>query len=463
MGKPILPQQSLKVRPRILVFCRNYLIPDFHDNFDPLLDDYEINYLTDQYCKLGTKDTRKSFYARLNQGQQCHELDSETELDVIERCRLLRNLDRDQASRMAHAMASVIIEVFEKIQPHLIFTHMVDEYILHLFYIFAKRRNIPYAAYCGSYFPGHALIFSTANGSAFAFREPDNEEVQDMLEKIFPLAFRQNYSQIKQYSMFQHVKLIFRYAAKKIIFPLKSFIENDHWGMHYKIVPFCADRRKLCDFPSKNDFVKDWQSELNKLTKNVSNKIIIYLPLSYYPEATTDYWVENKSLIGYENKIIQIIKTLALDCVVLVKEHVHMMGARNVSLHKVLNSLGSVISIHPDVIGNEVLLRSDAVILGSGSVGVEAYLRDKPVFSYCGTSYWFAHSKANYLDLNNISGWSNQIQETLPSFLPAEPDEKKKFISECLKCTVRTKFSGKRWPVLNNQDLGFLVEKLLQL
>jgi hypothetical protein len=437
------------------------MIPDFHENFDPLDDKYEIKYLTDQYCKLGTEDTRKAFYNCLKAGVHCLDIDSETELDVITRCRLLRNLGKHQASRMIHAMATVINKFLDQIQPKLVFTHMVDEYILHLFSIITTRRNIAYAAYCGSYFPGHALIFKNGNGIALPFRLPENTEVENIFDQISPTTFRQNFRQIKHYSLWQHLRLMSRYTAKKIIFPIKSIIESDPWGMHYKIVSYCADRRRLSDFPSHENFVGDWSAKLEKMVEEFPGKPIIYLPLSYFPEATTDYWVENTCLVEYENKIVEIIKALSQDCLILVKEHAHMMGARPVYFHQVLNSLNSVMSIHPDIIGNEVLLRSDAVVVGSGSVGVEAFLRDKPVFSYCDTSYWFALSKANYLDLNHLSDWSIQIKKSLSDFMPANKVEKKQFIFDCLKFTMRTKPGGKRWPLLQTDDLELLLDSLL--
>ncbi len=460
--KQMMTHRENNARPKLLVFCRNYLIPDFHEIFDPLLEKYDIKYLTDQYCKFGTEDTRKPFYDFLKNEKLCSELDQDTENDVIARCRLLRNLNRKQSSRMLHAMANVIGDVIEKTKPDLIFTHMVDEYILHLFCILAARRKIPYASYCGSYFPGHALIFDSQNGSALPFRSPEEAEVQKVLEQISPVDFRQNYNQVKSYSIWQHLRLLIRYAAKKIIFLFKSFFEKDPWGVHYKIVPYCADRRRLTDFPNMDNFVIDWQSKLSELKTSFPEKVVLYMPLAYSPEATTDYWIDNTSIIDYNNKVIEIIKTLALNCIVLVKEHTHMMGARDASLHRVLKSIDFVISIHPNALGNEVLLRSNAVILGSGSVGVEAFLRDRPVFSYCENAYWFTFSKANYLDLDNIPEWTNQIKKALPSYSPASNEEKKRFVFDCLKSTLRTRPNGRRWPLLDTKDLDLLVTCLLK-
>ena len=435
--------QKKEHKAKVLVFCRNYLIPDFYQMFNPLIHEYDIEYLTDQKCKHGTQDTRRAFYKYLSSSTRCAELDLEAEDDVIARCRLLRNLERAQASKMTHAMAQVICDVFEEKQPDMLFTHMVDEYILHLFCLLAKRRNIAYAAYCGSYFPGHVLIFGAHNGAALTFRNPGEEEVDEVLKLISPVEFRQNYFQVKEYNLMQHLRLMSRYFGKKLIFPLKAMLEKDPWGMHYRIVPFTADRKRLRDFPDKNDFIYDWKKKLKELKTAHPYKSVIYLPLAYSPEATTDYWVENKCIINYEEKIVDIINMLALDFIVLVKEHAHMMGARNVALHKSLKVMNSVISIHPNALGNEVLLSSDAVILGSGSVGVEAFLRDKPVFTYCKSSYWFKPSKAYYLDLDNIEGWVNALQNQLSSFVPAKAKEKKACISNCLKSTGRRKRS--RW------------------
>ncbi len=456
-----MSQELTTSKPKILLFCRNYLIPDFHQMFDSLSDEYELQFLTDQKCRYGTEDTRAAFYKYLNDSTRCQDLEQTDEDDVIARCRLMRNLERKQAGKMVHAMAQVICDVFDEKQPDLLFTHMTDEYIQHLFYILSKRKNIVYVSYCGSYCPGHALIFNNAYGSPLLFRQPEYIEVQEIFDQISPVEFRQNYNQVKHYTLRQHLRLMCRYYAKQVVFRIKAIIENDHWGMHYLIVPFCADRKRLSDFPSDSNFEHNWQNKLNALRKANPDKIILYFPLAYSPEATTDYWVNNKSIIDYENKVIEIIKILARDCIVLAKEHTHMMGARNVGLHEALKVLDSVISIHPQAIGNEVLLSADAVILGSGSVGVEAFLRDKPIFSYCDTSYWFKPSKSNYLDLDNISGWAEQIQKTLPKFSAANHEEKKQFIANCLKSTARTWPGGKRWPLIAREDLKLVMENLL--
>src|SRR5882757_8349446 len=99
-----------------MVFCRPYLVDDFKANFAPLSGDEKLFFLTDGRSK-GTDDTREAFYRHLRTGAPSCLLDAEQSDDCIRRCRLLRNLDRDDAERRLRAMAAALQEWLERLNP----------------------------------------------------------------------------------------------------------------------------------------------------------------------------------------------------------------------------------------------------------------------------------------------------------------------------------------------------------
>ncbi|XIA64105.1 hypothetical protein ACFIOY_35090 [Bradyrhizobium sp. TZ2] len=332
-------------------------------------------------------------------------------------------------------MAAALQEWLDRLNPEAVICHWVDEYVTHLLSILARRRGVRFVGYAYSLFPGLLQLTSNANGDAFDIRTPSSNEVEEAIAALMKPFFRQDYNQRLNYSLRRHVLGIGRYYVKRIVFLAKGYLERDPLHVHYAITPYLAERRSIRDFPSANCFSNDWKSELTSLRKKSSSPTV-YIPLAYFPEAAIDYWIKDKSIIDYENKMVEIVAAISRGCVVAIKEHPHMLGARNPDFYKRVGSIPNVVMIPPLEYSAEVMASSDAVLLGAGSVGIEAALHDKPIFTFSNTSYWFARSGAVYLDLASIGNWAERIVEALKSARPLSKGEKHEFIKACLGCTV---------------------------
>jgi hypothetical protein len=446
-------------KPTIFIFCRPYLVEEFRANFAPLNGEFTFKFMTDGKCS-GTSDTRHDFYKNMAAGTRCEELSGDEIEDVRDRCRLLREIDRDKSLAMIHAMALCLAQQLDGVKPDVIVSHLIDEYILHLLSILAAHRGIKTIAYCGSYFSGRALVVSDSLGSPLNARTVSDEEVASSLEAISPATFRQNYRQITNYSFSKHVKLVLKYWTKPLYYKIKGFLERDRMNMHYMMVPYWGDRRYFSYFPHAAEF-ENWSDVRNTLASKVDGPVI-YIPLSYIPEATTNYWICNRKAINYEEKTIDIARELgASGLTVLIKEHAHMMGIRNPNFYRNLRKLGNIKLIHPEENSNAILADADAMLIGSGSGGVEATIRDKPVLTYCDTSYWFKPSGATFLDLDKISTWPALIRATLELYVPKSKDQKFEFIRQCLQSTVRSRPGTGIFPFMQVDDMRGILLKAL--
>lgn len=443
-------------RRRIFVFCRHYLIDDFRENVAPVHDEFDFEFLTDGSSP-GTRDTRRAFYAALRSGTICPEIDASTEVDVISRCRLLRNINPDQARRMVHAMAFVLSAELDRVKPNATLCHWVDEYITHLLSLLSARRGVVFISYAFSYFPDRIQIVRKANGEALNVRMAEQDEIAQTLATISPKAFRQDYMQPTVYSRRRHAMGVMRYAVKRLVFAAKAMLERDPWNLHYSVTPYVVERRRFTDFPAKDVFETQWRERLTDLQNKRLGQPTIYMPLAYFPESTTDYWIANKSILNYNEMILKMARALAKDCIVVVKEHTHMIGARMPRLYDELCAIEGVVNVDPTHYSNEVLGACDAVVMGGGSVGVEAFLRNKPIFSYCHSSFWFEPARAIALDLDEIQHWSAQIKNALPAYRPLGDQERHAFIGECLRSTVRRRDGGRRWAMMHVDDLRTLL------
>lgn len=239
-------------------------------------------------------------------------------------------------------------------------------------------------------------------------------------------------------------------------FSFLAWRDHDPLNLHYSCLPYVVERRHWRDFPSESDFHLNWNKLISSL-KSSQSKPVVYLPLAYFPESSTDYWVSNKIALNYRTLTLNILRVLSAKFIIVVKEHMHMLGGRDVEYYREIKKIDGVISVPPSTNSNYVLSMVNAVILGGGSVGIEAFVRDKPTLSFCNTSCWFAPSGATELDLADLPSWSQKISETIGGHKPSSDVQKLAFIRRCLEGTMRVKRSGKLWPICNTEDLRSLL------
>lgn len=436
--------------PVVLVFSRAYISDEFRENISPLNDEFNFRVLCDGK-KSGTEDTRARFYRHWGDRAIYSDLSDAEIGDIISRCRLLRNLPRTDALRMLHAMAQTLHEYFEKSRPDLVLSHLVDEYITHLVSIFAARRGIMYIAYVYSYFSGYVQVLQGSDGSPFKFRTPSADETAAICEKYSVGDFRQNYAQRPKGTWLRQFKGILRYNLKLAYFRLMRLIENDPLNMHYLITPYVAEHRRMSDLPTKNVFDAEWRTKLATFQGN--GQTTLFMPLAYFPESAIDYWVNDKSIIDYEDKTVEIARILAQSYCVVIKEHPHMVGSRNPAFYDRLKSIVNILLVPVDEHGTSLIVLTDATLVGAGSAGVEAGLRNKPVFTYCDTSYWFEGSGSVFLPLSRTSQWPEMIAKALPGMGRAGSLDPSRLAFECLRSTTRQRPSDGRWPLCDPSDL----------
>lgn len=444
--------KSAARKARFLVFSRNYILGDFQASFRPVSDKFDFFYITDGVSAIGP-DTRKIFYGALKKEQRSAELNEDEIEDVIARCRFLRNIDHQQAKNLVHAMTIALTHYIDSFRPDALISQMVDEYTTHVFALLAKKRELGYLGYCAGYFPGTSLLLADPHGRPYRWRAVDEAEISERLDCVSGMAFRQTYNLGASYNLAKHLKSMVRYRVKVAYFALRGWIEKDPFHLHYRQTPFIAERRWLKDYPASSMFSIDWQSDLNALRKHRPSANVIYMPLSYFPESTIDYWVLDKRMIAYAPMIQKIVEILSRENIVVVKEHLHMMGARDAALLRALNRIDGVVSVPPLELSNKVVAQADTVLLGSGSPGIEATIRGKPVVTFCNTSYWFEPSGSTYLDLSDIEAWAERINEVLENHVPMTPDMERQFVSECLEASTRVRAEQSIWPLLAAEDL----------
>lgn len=413
-------------KTKILVYVREYFKKVYVPMFDSLKE-IEVDYVTNFPTK-GMHNIRDPFNALLQTPVPLQfKLDED---DIIRRCRLLRNVERKLAVQMLRAMQSTMERIMDG-SHHLMFGPMVDDYITHLMVLVAQRRGIRYFGINGSYFDGVTQVTLGSNGAPVKVRTASAAEAQRYLDKISSADFRQNYLQPTAHDFVSHAKRVLRYHAKMLVFPLLKQYRRDPLNYHYIVQPFLGQAKSLLNHVDEGYFHTDWEQQIQQ-----SKDPLVYIPLGYIPEATTDYWIQDASWIDYENKVLELAQFLSKRFKVIVKEHVHMLGIRDKRFYRALASLENVVSVPPTVNSNRLLLTYRPVMfIGGGSAGVEATIRNIAVVSFCGNSYWAQSSGAQQVG----SDLKSELPDALMRARPANVDPIG-FIQSCLQTTFSFDF-----------------------
>jgi len=297
--------------------------------------------------------------------------------DVIIRCRLLRSLKKVEALRLISAATQSINLILEQYQPKYILSVTVDSYVIHLLSILGEIKGVRFIGLVPTFINGYFRI--TATGSKELDRVVGFAELNTVKKSLMDTSYKPTWlASNKKNIRSKARKMWFRNIFKPFWFMLLENIKKERFNAHYMTTKIIS-KRYWSIFPKGYSGIESVGSIRNELQN--SNKKSFFLPLQMSPEATIDYWSSDVDWVDYENKIIDLIRSNSEDVVFLVKEHPNVLGFRTRDFYSKLSKLKNVLLINPEVSSNSILDLSSGVVITTGTVGFEALLRGKPVFS----------------------------------------------------------------------------------
>ena len=158
-----------------------------------------------------------------------------------------------------------------------------------------------------------------------------------------------------------------------IIKDLKTFfnVKNDY-KIDYRLNGYKRDFQRLIRIIYTKSF--------NVFKKPTLSEDYILYPLQYQPEATTDIW--SAYYTDQLQTIQHLAKSLPIGCKLYVKEHYAVLGSKPISFYKKLEKLPNVVLIDPWLGINELIKKSKAVAILTGTTGLEAIIWEKPVIIF---------------------------------------------------------------------------------
>ena len=365
----------------VLVYARPWNKEQFCDLASKVWPDHRL-VVSSEHPSVDESDLYRQFYEnmRVSIPQKQTNLTVEQIDDVIDRCRLLRAINRQLALKLLHAMELAVESVLEKTVAKYMLSITVDSYVLHLFSLLCKKRNIVFIGLIPTFVNGYFRV--TSVGERVFSRTVSDEECETILNQLQDNSYKPSFlASNKSAQKAKSIKLWARNIPKPLWFVCKRLFSGDVYNYHYFSTQIVSSIY-WSFLPKKYEGLEFLSSGGSQ--RNPSSKPMVFIPLQMSPEATVDYWSLDTSWCEYETKVLSLIESLSVNYNVVVKEHPNIVGFRTKSFYRSLTSLRNnekCLLLDVSVNSNAVLDCCDAVVLCTGSVGFEAAIRGVPVYS----------------------------------------------------------------------------------
>ena len=312
-----------------------------------------------------------------------NEKDTSFSNDIMEnirlRCRFLRSIDKELAYSLIQKYTHGIREIFNKQKPDLVLAQIPDNYCMDIIQRIAVEHGSTLIHVIGEFIKGYSRL--SLRGEYIYTREATLDEAKKVVKFLLDKSYIANYAKDLGNTRLAHSK---HYLRRKLIedyyYPMVKRFKGDKYNYHFNTIYYRNTR--LTDYVS--DKIDALFTDLEDI--NFDNTCI-YVPLHVYPEATVDYYGDNPKFALYEDYMVNLLAKSDPSVRLLVKEHPAMFGGRNAKFYKTLKCIKNVVLVHPYINSNLILNKVKYVLTYSGSVGIEALIRDKVVFTLIDNYY----------------------------------------------------------------------------
>lgn len=417
---------------KVLVYVREWSKKYYTDLLKRVFEEPTIVYYSD-FRGLGNVWTGSFIYNQRDKGFLCTITDEEIK-DIVHRCRFLRSLPLDKSKELVISAFNGINQLFENEDFDCVLMPIIDCYTLDIIERVAKKHSVPVISFVQNFIRGYSRF--TLRGERIDLRRTvEDQEVSRIINLLTSQDYKPAFSLNKEVNKVQIFKRCVRDILKyKLYIPIRMTIERDQYNYRYNTKGSYNYFRIIKSIrEAQFSFIKDIKFE------KYCNAI--YIPLHYTPESTVDYWCDSFSASYYEDCIMKIISDSPRSILFIIKEHPAMYGNRNPSFYNKLKTFNNTILIHPYENSNQLLDIVDTVGVHTGSVGVEALLRNKRVLCFTNNYYSDIHPNAHVVE--------SITKETLNS--PIKDYDNHIFIKNLLDGLFPFKYSAS-WNVYEASD-----------
>jgi hypothetical protein len=321
--------------------------------------------------------------------------------NVVTRCRYLRHIDKTKAVKKVKAMTLAIENIVDELEIDIVFGMVMDSYVLDLFDLVMRQRNSQYVGFLNNMLNGYSRL--TSRGELIQYSEPTPEIVQLALADLSNKNYVPNMQNDFMWNSTPFSMLFSKYFKEKLkitYYFFKKIIDQDPDNFYFNTVASkeCMSCRRLEQLFFRKYESTDWLTRVE--SAKGAGKKIVYFPLQFYPECSIDYWGTNSDFSDFYSVVKKILSNRYSDTIILAKEHPSAYGLRKTDFYKQFAQNENVILTPFDIPSNNVIYEADLILTWTGSVGVEAIMRGKPLITL-GEAYY--DPGFGILKLDNVS------------------------------------------------------------
>lgn len=362
---------------------------------------------------LDESNVQNEYYQKIFNARYSKSPNSE-DREIINRCRLLRSLKFETALKHVHILKDSIGFFLDKNNFDIIITEVPDQFFHDILCREGRKRSIVVISLVQSFVIGRSRL--TTYGEYVKTKNSSDMEIREFLAKIMDDSYRPSYlSKPNNKTILVQFKRIGLNLCRKLYFTFKRIPSRYKYYYHFWV----NSSSPINLLPSLWRIDANWRKELQK-----QEKIKIFIPLQFFPEATIDYWVKDPELIQYKNILCKFLKKYDKEFIFALKEHPDALGTREYGFYNDLkNANSNLIIIPPNESVQSCFNVVDAILVFTGTAGFEASIRGIPVLTI-GNPYYAYGRFFRQIDLGTTA---NEIKNFILDCMAHAISDKERF------------------------------------
>ena len=290
--------------------------------------------------------------------------------EIIQRCRVLRNLKKNKALSMIGAMFLTISDLVEKQKPRLVVCFVIDRYVLDVFDRVLKKHGIRFLSMTASIVPDYVMFMD--RGKLVPLRKPQPAEIKQTKSLLTSEKFIPTYVANKKFSSLRYWTTFGKFKLRGLAYQFIRYAKRDPLNLHYlDALNSLSHKPRFGDYVVMRAFDRDWEAKLQRVEREKR----VFVGLQLLPEASLDYWLDDLQLLNNEESIYAICKTLGeAGYTVFVKDHPLQFGFRKRALIQKLLTLPYVVMVPYEVTAGILIRKCSVTVAFTGTIGFEAAL-----------------------------------------------------------------------------------------
>lgn len=298
--------------------------------------------------------------------------------DIIYRCRFLRKMPFEKGKKLIQRSIAASERMLLNNNIDVVYSLPIDSYVLHTLYIVAKFHKIKFFSLVGTLFSKRIRL--SIFGELIANNEivTEDNKITAFIEHVKNTSITPDWLIGTKDSL--NKTLLKRFVVdtlKPPVFWLYRIFFNDLHTFsfpHYrflKVRMFSTLRRVI--MAKKIEAITTDPKDLNNY---------IFIPLQFYPEITSDYWVSDINLCNHHKVVLSIIDSYSGQKPFLIKEHPAAVGRRDEHFLKQLIENPKVY-FAPLKYPMQNLIKNASLVVGNTSTTtINALIVNKPVIFF---------------------------------------------------------------------------------